>query len=254
MWSKYDFEELESLHEEIAENYSSSGHPNGDLARAFLPTVQNIHDTHTALKQTQGHVVDDSHKLQLFYLRRGIRALFSLYFATKHHCYSTAYSRARLLLELYIIVREMNRNKEKTEKKFRHSRTEVIENEYDHFDSLPFADYVDGKRRQLNGELIEEYESLDQLYGRLSDYGAHPNSIKTPQWEMERVDVMEENSFVFGLMLAFGLGAQYIRTFENSEIERGVREEMDGMFVTVLIEIGSLPKFFDEDLEFGSQI
>jgi hypothetical protein len=56
--------------------------------------------------------------MQLFYLRRGVRALFSVYYATKHHHYSTAYSRIRVLLKLYLVVREMNRKQEKTKQKF----------------------------------------------------------------------------------------------------------------------------------------
>jgi hypothetical protein len=37
-------------------------------------------------------------------------------------------------------------------------------------------------------------------------------------------------------------------------IERAVREEMDAVFAAVLWQIGSLPEFFTEDLEFGSQV
>lgn len=254
MWSQYDFEAIESLHEEVAEDYTEYSHPNGAYARTLLTATQNLHDTHTTIHLIGGDVVGDEHKMQLFYLQRGIRALFSLYFSAKYHHYSTAYGRARLLLELYIILREMNRNRERTGKKFQSIRAEMGENEYDTYDTLPLASYVDGMRRSLNGELTDEYDSLDKLYSRLSDFGAHPTSIKTPQKELEWVEIMEENVLGIGLMLVFGIAAQYVRTFEGSELEHAVHEEMDAVFVAVLLQLGSLPQFFDEDLDFGSQI
>jgi hypothetical protein len=148
----------------------------------------------------------------------------------------------------------MNRKQEKTKQKFQDARLEIKENEHDPFDSLPFSDYVDGLRRHLLGTLTDEYESLDTLIGRLSDFGAHPTSIKTPQKELEHVDILEENVLGFALIFTFGLAAQYTRTFRDTAIERTIREDMDAVFVAVLWQIKSLPEFFAEDLEFGSQI
>jgi hypothetical protein len=67
----------------------------------LLTATQNLHDTDTTLRHAYGDVIGDEHKMQLFYLRRGVRALFSVYYAAKYHHYSTAYSRIRVLLELY---------------------------------------------------------------------------------------------------------------------------------------------------------
>lgn len=254
MWSQYDFEAIEALHEEAAEDYSNPKHPNGKHARVLLTATQNIHDTDTILQYVHGDVIGDEHKIQLFYLRRGVRALFSVYHAAKYHHYSTAYSRIRVLLELYLVVREMNRKQEKTKQKYQDARSEILGNEYDPFDPLPFANYVDGLRRHLLGTLTKEYESLDALVGRLSDFGAHPTSIKTPQRELEHVDILEKNVLGFALIFTFGLAAQYARTFKNTAIERSMREDMDAVFVAVLWQVGSLPEFFAEDLEFGSQI
>lgn len=254
MWSQYDFEDVEALHEEVAEDYSDRNHPHGEQARVLLTATQNLHDTDTALRTAHGDIIGDEHKMQLFYLRRGVRSLFSVYHSGKHHHYSTAYSRIRLLLELYLVVREMNRDKEKTEQRFQNARSEIRENEYGPFDLLPFANYVDGLRQHLLGTLTDEYESLDTLVGRLSDFGAHPTSIKTPQRELEHVDILEENVLGFALIFTFGLAAQYVRTFQDTEIKRAMREDMDAVFVAVLWQVGSLPEFFAEDLEFGSQI
>jgi len=254
MWSQYDFEAIDALHEEAAEDYSDLDHPHGELARVLLTATQNLHDTDTALRHVHGDVIGDEHKMQMFYLRRGVRALFSVYHAAKYHHYSTAYSQIRVLLELYIVVREMNRKQEKTKRKFQNARSEMLGNEYGPFEPLPFADYVGGLRRHLLGTLTDEYESLDTLVGRLSDFGAHPTSIKTPQREQEHVDILEENVLGFTLMFTLGLAAQYARTFEDTVIERPIREDMDTVFVAVLRQVGSLPEFFAEDLEFGSQI
>ncbi len=95
MWSQYDFEAIEALHEEVAEDYSDPNHPHGEHARVLLTATQNLHDTDTALRHVYGDIIGDEHKMQLFYLRRGLRSLFSVYQAAKHHHYSTAYSRIR---------------------------------------------------------------------------------------------------------------------------------------------------------------
>lgn len=253
MWSQYDFEAIEGLHEEIAEDYSDQNHPHGEQARVLLTATQNLLDTDTALRHVHGDIIGDKHKMQLFYLRRGIRALFSVYHAAKYHHYSTAYSRIRVLLELYLVVREMNRKQERTKQKYQNARSKIRENEYDPFDSLPFGDYVGGLRQHLLGTLTDEYDSLDTLVGRLSDFGAHPTSIKTPQREVEHVDILEENVLGFALIFTFGIAAQYTRTFKDTAIERAVREDMDAIFVAVLLQVGSLPEFFAEDLQFGSQ-
>jgi hypothetical protein len=103
MWNQYDFEAVETIHEEIAEDYSEPNHPHGEVARVLLTATQNLHDTNTILRHMHGDVIGDEHKMQLFYLRRGVRALFSVYHArntttTARHTHVSVYSSNYTLL------------------------------------------------------------------------------------------------------------------------------------------------------------
>jgi len=145
MWSKYDFEEIEALHQDAAEDYTDPSHSNRDEARTLLTVAQNLHDFRLTLDKTQGTAIDDRHGMQLFYLRRGIRALFSIFRLCKHHSYSACYGRIRFLWDLYIVVRELNREKEKTKKKFQAFKEDMRETDYGPYDTLPMTDYCWGE-------------------------------------------------------------------------------------------------------------
>ncbi|WP_135304208.1 hypothetical protein [Haloarcula amylovorans] len=254
MWSKYDFEEIEELHREAAEDYTNRSHANRDEARTLLTATQNLHDFRTFLEKTHGPAVDDEHEMQLFYLRRGIRALFSIYWMCKNHSYSACYGRIRFLFDLYLVVRELNREKEKTKRKYQEFKQDMEENDYGPYDTLPMTDYIGGKRRQLKGDLAEEEDMYGGMYDRLSNLGSHPHTLKSAWNDGEWNEEMEEDVLRFGVIFAYAIAAQYIRTFEDSRIDRFVREEMDGVIVQVLLVFGHLPVFLEEDLEFGSQI
>jgi hypothetical protein len=157
-------------------------------------------------------------------------------------------------LELYLVVREWNRNKENTKQKWTEFREDMKEEEYGPYETLPLTEYFSGKRQQLKGELAKEDEMYGEMYDRISNQGAHPHSIKSSALDGEWDQVQEQDVLQFGLIFVYTLAAQYIRTFEGSSIESDVRAEMDGIIVQVLLAHGHLPTFLDEDLDFGSQI
>ena len=117
MWTRFDFEDIESLYIEDAEEYTDT-HPNRGGAETFLTAIPSLHDFQIILEKALGSGIEKEHEMQLIYLPRGIQALKSIYWLVKHHCYTACYGRIRFLLELYFVVREFNREKEKTRKKW----------------------------------------------------------------------------------------------------------------------------------------
>lgn len=249
MWTKYDFETIENLHQESAEDYSYP-HPNQNEAQTLLVSAQNLHDFHTQLEKTQGSAIGDEHTLQLSCLRRGVRAIISMYWLCKHHCYIASYGRVRFLLELYLVVREFNREKEKTKRKWQKFKRDLRNNDYGPYETLPMTDYFGGKRRQLKGELADKEELYGDVYDHLSNIASHPHSMKSSRNDGIWTKDQEEDIFRFGLIFAYALAVQYIRTFEDTDIQRFVHKEMDNVIVQVLLAFDYIPLFLEEDLEF----
>jgi len=249
MWDVHDFEEVEEMYLDDAEEYVIS-HPNQQAARTLLVTTHNLFEKQNEILEMSRGAVGREHQLQLIYLRRGIYALRALYWLCKHHCYSACYGQVRFLFELYLVVRDWNRNKEKTKQKWTEFRDGMKEEDYGPYETLPLTEYFSGKRRQLKGELAEE----EEMYDRLSNQGSHPHSIKSLALDGEWDQVQERDVLQLGLIFVYALAAQYIRTFEDSSVEDQVRAGMDGIIVQVLLAHGHLPTFLEEDLDFGSQI
>lgn len=253
MWDVSDFEELESLHLGAAEDYRRK-QSNGELARTLFVGTHNLHDFRLEIERTAGDFTDKRHEMQLLYLRRGPPALFAMYWLTKHHLYSATYSRIRFSWELYWVVRELNRDKDKTEKKWRKLEAGIKRGDFGPNETLPTTEYFSGKRRQLRGELFSEDESYGQVYDRISNFGSHPNSMRSSEFDGKWSEELERDVLQFGLVFLFAITAQYVRTFEETPIANAVRSELDGIFVQVLLAHGYLPIFLEEDMEFGSHL
>lgn len=253
MWDVHDFEEVEEMYLDDAEEYGVS-HPNQKEARTLLVTTHNLFEKQNEVLETSRDAVGREHQMQLIYLRRGIYALRAIFWLCKHHCYSACYGQIRFLLELYLVVREWNRNKEDTKQKWTEFREDMKEEDYGPYETLPLTEYFSGKRQQLKGELAEEDETYREMYDRISNQGSHPHSIKSSALDGEWDQVQELDVLQFGLIFVYALAAQYIRTFEDSSVEDEIRAEMDGIIVQVLLAHGYLPTFLEEDLDFGSQI
>lgn len=251
MWSQYDFEEIEDLHFEASENYRNS-HIHKKEAQTLLISAHNLHDFDQKAVHTFGSIIGDEHKMQLLYLRRGVQGLFSVYWLNKHHLYSAGYGRVRFLFELYLVVRQFNRDKKKTRDKWREFRQDLQENDYKPHETLPMTEYVSGKRRQLKGDLEKDEPTYGEVFDRISNRGSHPNTMESSYNDGWWTKESERDLLRFGLVFSYALAAQYIRTFEDTRIARSVREDMDDVIVQTLLAFGQLPKFLEEDLRFGS--
>ncbi|WP_209546463.1 hypothetical protein [Halorubrum trapanicum] len=210
----------------------------------------NLHELYEILIRAEAGEVTDRHKMQLLYLRRATSPLLTVYLSAKNHLYSVAYGQIRLLLELYLGVRELNRDKDQTEKKFVEFREDLNENEYGDYETLPMTDFFGGKVGQVKGDFKDQHELQRSLYGRISNLGTHPYSIKSTGNDGTYSESQEKDVLDFALIFAYGIAAQYIRTFENSEAEQFVRQEADQVIIQSILATRTLPLFFEEDLEF----
>ncbi len=249
MWGQSDFEEIEELYAEAAEDYSKPGRRNA-RARLFFLSVHNLHDFRVELEKTSGRFVDDRHYMQLAYLRRGVQALKSIYWLVKNHCYTACYGRIRFLLELYLVIRELNREKEKTRKKWKRAVEDLKQNDYEFYEKTYLTNFFEGKRKQLRGEFADEHDAHDVIYSQFSGIGTHPDSIKSTGLEENLDKIQEEDILSFGLIFAYAMAAQYRRTFENSSIEKPVSVGTDDIMMQAAGGLEDFPNFLEEDSEY----
>lgn len=251
MWYQSDFEDLFELHQNVSETYTDEN-PNSDLAQTLLTTTHNLHDFRQRAIRMYGSVVEDRHKLQLIYLHRGIDALFSLFWLVRHHQYTAAYGRIRFLLETYLVVRHFNRNKQRSGRKWREKLSDYKDSNYGKYKADPLTKYFDGVRRNLFSEFEEQYDWFDDMMGQLSDMGAHPQGIQSMYNDGTLNEDTELDLLRFGTIFDFALAAQYIRVFEKTQYAYPVRQELDLIFVQTMMVVAELPRFLEEDLEFGT--
>lgn len=160
-WDESDFEDIEKLYTEKAEDYASLSQSESK-GKGFLICLHNLHDLRAKIVKTGGGLVDDRHFLQLLYLERGVQALQSTYHLVKNHCYSACYGRIRFFLELYLVVRELNRDKEKARKTYHRVVKDLKENDYEPHEETYLTQFFKGKRKQLRGRVYQSTQTVRQ--------------------------------------------------------------------------------------------
>lgn len=204
MWDVFEFDEVREMYVDDVEEYGAS-HPNRREAGTLLVSTHNLFEKQNAILDDSRDVVGMEHQLQLIYLRRGIYRLRAIYWLCRHHLYSACDGQIRFLWELYLVVRDWNRNKERTKQKWIEFRDDMKEKDYGPYETLPLTEYFSGKRRNLKGELTEKSEIYGRMYDRLSNQGSHPHSIKSSALDGEWNEVQELDVLQLGLIFVYAL-------------------------------------------------
>lgn len=256
MKSLFDFPEIEGQLQWESEKYDLS-HPNWEVAWALLASTQNLKEIHEFTGRTAGDDTDDGKKFQHILIGQGANALESLHWLTKHHQYTAARGRVRYLFETYLVLRGLNRDQRRAAKKWNDVRNEA-HSLYPQDELKPLEEQPDalhGLRKEEKGRLKDEFDETDaysDFYQLLSDRGSHPASFRGAAAD-NRHSLQNENSvFGLGLVFAFGLAAQYVRTYVGTPTRWEIQNRADHIFVTVKIALHplGLPTLFKDELFF----
>lgn len=256
MRSPYDFPEIEGELQWESENYTGS-HPNHEVAWTVLATSENLKQIHDFVSQTAGNDIDDGKKFQHILIRQGANALESLYLLTKYHQYNAARGRARYLFETYLILRRLNRNQQKAAQKWEDSREEAHTIDFDE-ELEPLEKQTDALhefRKEEKKRIKKEYNqtsSYTDLYQLLSDRGSHPTSVRGSLIDGRRAMRSENSLYKIGLVFAFGIVTQYIRTFAETPTRWRIQKWADEVIVQVKFALypKGLPTLFKDELHF----
>jgi len=249
-WDSEDFEDLEALHLQSAEGFTEE-HQNHKLAATLLASTQNLHDLQYALLAAGGDVVSESELLQLTYLHRCTNSLFTVYWATKHHQYSSATGRLRFVLEGYLSIRLMNKEKDSLSDRYSNTLSELKERGPHPHEDGPFVDLLSEFRNRAKKEFFEQGDMTKNIYNHLSNFGSHPHALQSSWHDGRRSDELESDILEFACVCAYAIAAQYVRTFRSTELSRDIEQTLNDTFVEVVAAVDALPTFLADDLEFG---
>lgn len=260
----FDFPEVEGRERHESEDYSLT-HPNGWRARTVLVTAHNLLAAHEDFDSTLGDFTGDSRKLQHVFVRRGANALRALYFLVKFHSYDGAESRVRYLWETYLLLRGLNSDRERAAEIWNDLRDDihatglVEENPlYVYHETDALDEIIDEEKKDYLWEGAGEDTPYDttgdvhlKVWRKISIRGSHPMTIQSAWVDGTWSTGKERSLLTMGLSLAFGITAQYVRTYEDTEIDTHVRQALDRIFVDIRLAMDrTLPIFLDEEMRY----
>lgn len=256
MKSHFDFPSSEGRLEWEAEEYDLS-HENWHTAWTLLATFENIRELYDFVSETGGKDADDGRLFQHLMVKKGANALEALYWLVKHHQYDAARSRARYLYETYLVLRGLNRDQNQAAKKWEKTRQEA-KRDIEESDLKPLEEQPDALHglRKSERKRVERTRSDSDAYGDLwqllSDRGSHPTSIKGASVNSRHSVASEDSLLQMGLAFAFGITAQYVRTFGETPTRKNLQKRADHIFVEIKLALlpMQLPTLFQEELYF----
>jgi len=254
--SPFDFPEIEGQLQWASEEYSHS-HPNSLIAWTTLVSSVNLKEIYQLVNQTAGQDVDDGKKFQHNLILQGANALQSLYLLTKNNQYNAARGRARYLYETYLILRRLNRDQQEAAKKWNETREEArFRGSNQKFEPLEKQTDALHELRKDEKDLIKkefgQTNPYTDFYQILSDRGSHPTSIRGSLIDGHHSSASEASLFKGGLAFAFGISAQYIRTFAGTPTRWRIQKHADDIIVQIKFALypSGLPTIFRDELYF----
>lgn len=252
---RFDFPEITGRLQFESQDYSIS-HPNRRRAWTLVSSMENLRDAFDFVDNNRGMDTDDGKKFQHWLLYEGANTLESIFWLVKYHQYTAARGRCRYLYEVYLSMRGLNRDQVAAAEGWRKTREEAedVEEEAELRPLEVQSDFLHSIRKEERREPEErrDGDAYEDFWMLMSDSGSHPTSMRGSfidgRWSAEKETSMLNAALVF----AFGIGAQYIQTFVDTETRWLLQNQLDPMFVEIrlVLPIGTLPTLFRPDLYF----
>lgn len=267
MKSVFDSTELEGELEVEKEVYNWT-HQNGKEAQILLTTSYNLLEAEELFLNQLGNHTDDARKFQHIFVRRGANALRAIYILLKYHSYDAADSRIRYLFEVYLLLKGLNEDREKSAKIWNENKKDVHktgtpdENPlYTYKETNELSNIIDTQKKSFlwaGRDNNSDQDSMGdihlKLWRQISNRGSHPHTIQSARLDGEWHSRKEFSVLMLALSLAFGITAQYVRTYDDTSIKYDVLEVLDYIFVEIKLVFRSngvtLPIFLDNESEF----
>lgn len=267
MKSVFDYPELLGDLEFEKEIYDVT-HPNRRKARTLLVTSYNLLEAEDIFMNSLGDYTDDARKFQHIFVRRGANALRAIYILTKHHSYDAVDGRIRYLFETYLLLKGLNEGRQRAARIWDENKKDVHETGpadanplYTYRETDALNNIIDKQKKTFLWAGRDEDSDEDtigdihlKVWRQISNRGSHPHTIKSAHIDGRWASTREYSTLMLALSLAFGITAQYVRTYEDTPAKIEVLRTLDPIFVDIkLVMLSrnvSLPIFMDNEVDF----
>lgn len=201
------------------------------LGRLTATVATNFLEIHSQLHATGGEYTTDCHKYQLTIFQRAGNALRALKILVENQAWDGAYGRIRYLLECYLVLKALNRDKERAAKQWEKTRYEL------HARPNVGPDQRLTEEDELGDLLQKERSKLDnrekRMYDHLSNRAMHPHTISSANTPGNYSSDVEKDCLRSGVFFAFGILAQLVNTYRDSDAAFEIRLSIDPVIVDI---------------------
>lgn len=229
-YSEERYCEIEDAFRSSARDFDGS-HPNDELARTLLITVQQLARIHAEFKREFSDEAGARHQYQDVFFTRGLHSLYALHRLVKRYRYDAAHREVRFLIETYFCVRGLNRDKDRAASIYREYRAEVKDigldaageevalHEFDAVEDL-FNVWRDERNRAK-----EVWPEVQRYYNYVSNRSTHPVRMYGAWEDGSWSEGEEEELLTWGLYLSFGLCKELLKTYNDTSGRSFVKRE-----------------------------
>lgn len=232
MHSEERYNEIEDQLLEHTETYDSS-HPNGELGQTLLTTTEVLARVQQMVHKKCDDEVDERHQYQDIFFAKGVNSIFALFRLVKHHHYDAAYREVRFLFETYLIIRGLNRDKDKAARILERQKDEIqnLDPDLDHVQRVIYEYESVNELHDILANEKSKLKKMDPTYGEiynfLSNRSSHPVRIEGALLDGDRSEMEETELLKWGIILAFGLAQQFLVTYYETSAKDLISRETE---------------------------
>lgn len=245
------YNELESGLRDSKRDYEITS-PNWLRGRTLLVATESLKQAIDHANNHAGDHTDDTQRLQYLMTRSSVHHLDACFLLIRNSLYNPTRTHLRYLYELYLLLKGLNRDKERAAKIYDKTRTQLKEEVTGSITGEKLAtvdefwEIIKSEREGLKGTKESEL-----LWNHPSWSSVHPYSLEGIDIDIEYNEEIEGNLLDMSNAFVFGIGAQFIRTWEETPFYWELLEQLDEMFVRIRVSTEVVPpRMFDDDLKF----
>lgn len=243
------YEDLLSEQSDNARDFDL-GSENWLKGRTLLTAVESLKIAIDYVNDHAGNYTDEGELLQYLMSRKSVHHFESCFVLLRHGLYNPSRTQIRFLLEMYLLLKGLNRDKKQAARIYDETREQLH-----NMGSEPLT----GTRLRTINEFdsivkserdVLEEDEYQLLWQHTSNSAVHPYSLESIEIDNEYSESIEQSLLDAVNVFAFGIAAQFLKAWSGTPVYWDLLKLIDPMIVRIRTSaIGAPPPLFDEDLD-----
>jgi len=201
------------------------------LGRLAATVADNFREIVVHLHETGGDYTTDRHKYQLTIFQRAGNALRALTVLVENQAWDGAYGRIRYLMDCYLLLKALNRDKQQAARLWEKTRYELharakVGPEQRLAEESELSDLLSTERGRLG-------DNEKRMYDHLSNRAMHPHTITSANVPGKYSSGVERDCLQSGVFFTFGILAQLVQTYKDTNAALEVRLSAEPVIVDI---------------------